>query len=116
MDYIKRIRAKDISVGIIGLGYVGLPLTIEFCRAGFHVTGFDVDGEKIRILQQGNSYIKHISSEHISKCLPKFSPTSDFSKLAHTDCVIICVPTPLNQYREPDLSFVLNTTKIIAYV
>ena len=113
-DYIERIISKDISIGIIGLGYVGLPLVIEFCRAGFRVTGFDTDIEKVKLLKDGKSYIKHIDSSRIMECLSSFLPTSDFSKLADMDCVIICVPTPLNKYREPDLSYILNTTKTIA--
>lgn len=113
-DYVERIISKDISIGIIGLGYVGLPLVIEFCRAGFRVTGFDTDIEKVKLLKDGKSYIKHIDSSRIMECLSSFLPTSDFSKLADMDCVIICVPTPLNKYREPDLSYVLNTTKTIA--
>ncbi len=114
MDCIKKIKSKDIRVGIIGLGYVGLPLVIEFCRAGFHATGFDTDIEKVKLLKEGKSYIKHIDSSRIIECFSSFLPTSDFSMLTHMDCIIICVPTPLNKYREPDLSYVLTTTKTIA--
>jgi UDP-N-acetyl-D-glucosamine dehydrogenase len=114
IDYRKRIQSRDVRIGIIGLGYVGLPLVIEFCRAGFRVTGFDIDAEKVQSLKEGRSYINHIPSALIQECVTSFSPTSDFSHLAEMDCIIICVPTPLNKYREPDLSYVFNTTKTIA--
>ncbi|MGD1076494.1 MAG: nucleotide sugar dehydrogenase [Thermodesulfovibrionales bacterium] len=114
LDYCERIRSKEVKVGIIGLGYVGLPLVLSFCRAGFRVTGFDIDANKIRLLKKGESYISHIASAHIQQCASAFSPTSDFAGLAEMDCIIICVPTPLNKYREPDLSYVLNTTTTIA--
>jgi len=110
---LQRIKNKDVNIGIIGLGYVGLPLVIEFCRAGFSVSGFDSDNEKIKKLKSGKSYIKHIDAEVIRKC-KSFTPTGDFDKLAEMDCIIICVPTPLNRNREPDLSYVLNTTRTIA--
>ncbi len=114
MSLIEKINKRNARVGIIGLGYVGLPLVIEFCKEGFQVTGFDVDSEKVEKLKKGESYIKHIDSLFISECRSTFSPTTDFSKLSDIDCILICVPTPLNRYREPDLSYVFNTTKIIA--
>ena len=112
MDLINKIKRKQANVGIIGLGYVGLPLVIEFCKQGFPVIGFDVDGKKVELLKQGKSYIKHIHSNKIKEI--QFTPTTDFSQLKGCDCIIICVPTPLNKYREPDLSYVLNTTRTIA--
>ncbi|MEW6587037.1 MAG: nucleotide sugar dehydrogenase, partial [Nitrospirota bacterium] len=112
--YVRRIQARDIKIGIIGLGYVGLPLVIEFCRSGFQVTGFDIDAEKVIALKEGRSYIKHIASSFIRECSASFFPTSDFSHLAEMDCIIICVPTPLNKHREPDLSYVFDTTRTIA--
>lgn len=114
MNLIERITEKESTVGIIGMGYVGLPLAIEFCRAGFHVTGFDIDEEKVRLLNEGKSYIKHIDASQITNCFPSFQATADFDGLAGMDCIIICVPTPLNKYREPDLSYVLDTTRAIA--
>ncbi|GAB6183594.1 nucleotide sugar dehydrogenase [Thermodesulfovibrio hydrogeniphilus] len=113
MELIEKIKERRAHVGIIGLGYVGMPLVVEFCRAGFSVTGFDIDEEKVSALKSGKSYIKHISSEVI-KDLKNFTPTTDFSKLNKMDCIIICVPTPLNEYREPDMSYVFNTAKTIA--
>jgi len=113
---LQGIDKRTTSVGIIGLGYVGLPLVLEFIRAGFNVRGFDIDGKKIRLLKQGESYIKHIPAEKIVAMnkTGRFTPTTDFSKIKTTDCIIICVPTPLNKYREPDLSYVINTTETIS--
>ncbi|MBI5682566.1 MAG: nucleotide sugar dehydrogenase [Deltaproteobacteria bacterium] len=114
MELVQMIKSKSARIGIIGLGYVGLPLVIEFCKAGFKVTGFDVDNEKVELLKQGKSYIKHIDSKLITQNSKLFIPTTDFSQLSTMDCIIICVPTPLNKYREPDMSYVFNTTKTIA--
>ena len=113
-DCLSRIRSKSARVGVIGLGYVGLPLVFEFCRSGFHVTGFDIDAEKVQMLMEGRSYIEHIDASLIQECSKSFIATSDFSALAEMDCIIICVPTPLNRYREPDLSYVFDTTRTIA--
>ena len=116
MDLMKKIRDKNALIGVIGLGYVGLPLIIAFERAGFKVTGFDIDPEKIGLLNEGRTYIKHISNERVKtlKEHGNFHATTDFSLLKQMDCIIICVPTPLNRQREPDLSYVFNTTRTIA--
>lgn len=114
MHLIDKIAAKTANIGIIGLGYVGLPLVKEFCQAKFSVTGFDVDEKKIALLAQGTSYIKHLDLAGIADKTWNFLPTNDFSKLRQMDCIVICVPTPLNKHREPDLSFVLATTQTIA--
>lgn len=114
LSLIEKIKSRKAKVGVIGLGYVGLPLVIEFGKAGFDVIGFDIDEEKVKLLSEGKSYIKHIDSEKILQIKSKFTPTNDFSKLSEVDCIIICVPTPLNKYREPDLSYVFNTGKTIA--
>lgn len=113
MDLIEKIKSKEAKIGVIGLGYVGLPLLIEFCRAGFNVTGFDIDPEKIDLLKQNKGYIKHIDISFLTKC-PEFTPTSDFSALGDLDCIIICVPTPLGKHNEPDLSYVFKTGLTIA--
>jgi UDP-N-acetyl-D-glucosamine dehydrogenase len=110
---ISKINLKKAKIGIIGLGYVGLPLVIAFSKAGFHVTGFDVDNKKVELLKQGRSYIKHIDATLIREC-KLFLSTSDFSILSKMDCIIICVPTPLNKNREPDMTYVFNTTETIA--
>ena len=113
-NLIKKIKEKDVKIGIIGLGYVGLPLAIEFCNAGFEVTGFDTDENKVKMLKKGEAYIKHIDGERLKKALSKLNPTSDFSKLSYVDCIIICVPTPLGKYREPDMRYVFGTGRTIA--
>lgn len=113
-NLIEKIRRKEAKIGIIGLGYVGLPLVIEFCKAGFSVIGFDIDEEKVNKLNNGESYIKHIDSEKIKNCLPSFEATSDFSNISNVNVIIICVPTPLNKNREPDMSYVFNTAKTIS--
>ncbi len=113
---LEGIEKKTVSVGVIGLGYVGLPLVLEFNRAGFHVTGFDLDPKKVSLLRKGKSYIKHIVTEKI-RALNKtgrFTATVDFSLIKAIDCILICVPTPLNKYREPDMSYVTGTTETIS--
>jgi UDP-N-acetyl-D-glucosamine dehydrogenase len=115
MNLISKISSRNAKVGVVGLGYVGLPLVIEFCKAGFPVTGFDIDLNKIRLLMAGQSYIKHIDLSTVRKVLSrKFSPTGDFSLLRQMDCIIVCVPTPLNKNREPDMTFVFNTTRTVS--
>ena len=116
MEIVKRIENKTAVIGIIGLGYVGLPLGLEFAEKGFNVTGFDIDERKIPILNAGKSYIKHISEARIKKSVDnkKFKATSDFSKLTSCDAIIICVPTPLNEHREPDMTYIENSGKIVA--
>ena len=113
---IEAIEAKTARVGVIGLGYVGLPLVMNFVRAGFPVTGFDVDDAKVDRLNAGESYIRHIPSEGIRSILDakRFRATNDFTRLGEMDAIIICVPTPLDERREPDLSYVVNTARTIA--
>jgi UDP-N-acetyl-D-glucosamine dehydrogenase len=113
---LEDIKERKASVGVIGLGYVGLPLVIEFHRAGFDVRGFDLDEKKISLLKKGASYIRHIPPEKIRGLnrTGRFTATTDFSLIKDTDCVLICVPTPLNKYREPDISYVINTTETIS--
>lgn len=113
---LNKIEKRTASVGVVGLGYVGLPLVLEFIRAGFPVRGFDLDPHKVSQLTRGRSYIRHIPSSRIREMnrTDRFSPTSDFSRIKNTDCIIICVPTPLNEYREPDISYVINTTETIS--
>lgn len=111
---IQRIRDRSAVVAIIGMGYVGLPLTLRFSETGFRVIGLDTDSVKIEKLNLGKSYIKHIRAAAVAAARDNgFSATSDFSRLRDADAIIICVPTPLNRYREPDLSFVLGTTDAI---
>ena len=114
MELLKKIKSKKANVGIIGLGYVGLPIVLEFSKAGFPVTGFDIDNRKVESLKQGKSYIRYIPHALIKQSLPLFTPTTDFSKLSDMDCIILCVPTPLNKNREPDMTYVFNSTKSVA--
>jgi len=108
---LSRINDKIAVIGIVGLGYVGLPLALRFIEAGYHVVGFDIDQVKINILKSGKSYIKNIPSPLILNAIKKnlFKVTIDFSKAVKVDALIICVPTPLNKYREPNLHFIINT-------
>jgi UDP-N-acetyl-D-glucosamine dehydrogenase len=106
-----RLRERTAVIGIIGLGYVGLPLTLRYAEAGFRVLGIDIDGGKVERLNRGESYIKHIAAADIARARDHgFEATTDFTRAGEPDALIICVPTPLNAYREPDLSFVLDTT------
>ena len=116
MDLTERISDKNIRVGIVGLGYVGIPLSLGFANQEIKVIGFDVDQNKIELISKGESYIKHIPSSSISKTVSNgcFVATSNFGKISEVDCIILCVPTPLNSYLEPDLSYVESTLKSIA--
>jgi UDP-N-acetyl-D-glucosamine dehydrogenase len=104
------------SVAVIGLGYVGLPLALEFVEGGCRVTGIDVDPEKPRLIEEGRSYLKHIPSSRISGAVETglIKCTTDFSKMKDSDAIIICVPTPLGKSREPDLSYVISTGREVA--
>ncbi len=113
---LEKIRSKKAAIGIIGLGYVGLPLARAFTSESIRVLGFDIDTTKIIALKNGNSYIKHISNNIIKEMQTDelFQATSDFSRLTEVDVIIICVPTPLSKFREPDLSSVLKTAQTIS--
>jgi len=116
MNLKEKIENKTAIVSIIGLGYVGLPLALEFSHKGFNVIGFDIDDKKIEVLNSGNSFIKHISPERIKNAIEneRFSTTSDFLRLPEADAILICVPTPLNEHREPDMIYIKNSAKIIS--
>ncbi len=113
---IDLIKNQKANIGVIGLGYVGLPLVIEFGRAGFSVTGFDIDKNKVEQLTAGKSYIRHLSGEIISELVSsgKFLATTEFAKVSQMDCLLICVPTPLTKNREPEMRYVANTARSIA--
>jgi UDP-N-acetyl-D-glucosamine dehydrogenase len=136
MNLLQKIRSRKAAIGVIGLGYAGLPLAIEFCRAGFPVTGFDIDPKKIGSLKKGRSYIRHIDISPVvdsswliahgkrrnnsqrsavsGRPPATFAASTDFSLLKAMDCIIICVPTPISRNREPDMTYVFNTTRMIA--
>lgn len=108
---LDRLNDRSASIGIVGLGYVGLPLVLRYAEVGYKVVGFDIDQSKIDCIAQGKSYIEHIPGSAISQAVERgFEATTDFSRASEVDALILCVPTPLNKYREPDLSFVLDTT------
>lgn len=115
MMLLDKIASKKAPVGIIGLGYVGLPLAMEFCRAGFRVTGFDRDTEKVGMLNNGMSYIRHVDISPLANDTGSyFEATDHFEKLSEMDCIVICVPTPLNHNREPDMTYVFDTGRTVA--
>jgi UDP-N-acetyl-D-glucosamine dehydrogenase len=113
---VARFRSRQAKVGIIGLGYVGLPLVCAVAEQGFKALGFDIDAMKIAILSAGGSYINHISAESIAALggSGRFEATDDFSRLDEVDVILLCVPTPLTRQREPDLTYVVRTTESIA--
>ncbi|HZM05712.1 MAG TPA: NAD(P)-binding domain-containing protein, partial [Candidatus Saccharimonadales bacterium] len=105
-----------MKIAIVGLGYVGLPLSLQFARSDTTVLGLDIDEKKISSLMAGRSYIKHIESSAIAEAVKakRFSASTDFARVKEVEAVIICVPTPLNKNREPDISYILDTGKAIA--
>src|SRR5215475_9116329 len=110
-----KIEQRQAKVGIIGLGYVGLPLALLYSEHAFPVTGFDIDARKVSTLNAGGSYIYRITPPEIQKARSQgFSATSDYSELERMDAIIICVPTPLNEYHEPDLSYITGTAESLA--
>src|SRR4030066_347082 len=113
---LNRINERSALIGIVGLGYVGLPLVLRFCEEGFKVCGFDIDREKADKLNRGESYIKHISSEKVRQFVDRrlFEATVDMQRLKEADAIIICVPTPLTDKREPDMQYVEATAREVA--
>ena len=111
---IGKFRDKTATIGIVGLGYVGLPLMLRYAETGFKVLGFDIDAEKVNKLNNGETYIEHITADKIAATRAAgFEATTDFSRIGEAEAVILCVPTPLNKYREPDMSFVIDTTDAV---
>jgi UDP-N-acetyl-D-glucosamine dehydrogenase len=114
-EFNQKIAQRTGRIGIVGLGYVGLPLSLMYSGERFAVTGFDVDGAKVSSLNAKRSYIARIGAEEIAEaCSHGFKATSSFEQIAEMDAIVICVPTPLNEYHEPDLSYIVNTAKSIA--
>jgi UDP-N-acetyl-D-glucosamine dehydrogenase len=113
---ILRLTRALMKIAIVGLGYVGLPLSLQFARSGAKVLGLDIDGAKVEALSKGQSYIKHISAEAIKSAVEdkSFCPSTDFSRIKEVAAVIICVPTPLNKNREPDISYITETGATLA--
>ncbi|HMF65550.1 MAG TPA: NAD(P)-binding domain-containing protein, partial [Edaphobacter sp.] len=114
-DWLQSIHLRTTNVGIIGLGYVGLPLALLFSEERFQVTGFDIDPAKVNSLNDGQSYIHRIEPEHIGAAQRSgFQATSSFAEIARMDAVLICVPTPLHEDHTPDMSYVVSTIEAIA--
>ena len=108
---LEKLNDRTGVIGIVGLGYVGLPLVLRYAEVGYKVVGFDIDQSKIDHIEGGTSYIEHIPAASIARAVEQgFKATTDFSLASEVDALILCVPTPLNKYREPDLSYVLDTT------
>ncbi|MDP6380126.1 MAG: nucleotide sugar dehydrogenase [Phycisphaerae bacterium] len=116
MTLLEKIKSKKAVVGVVGLGYVGLPLIREFYTSGYRTVGFDVDAAKVSRLAAGRSYIKHIPGKFIRELFRsgRFKPTTDFSRLRSVDAIIICVPTPLDKMRQPDMTYIKGTAETIA--
>jgi len=114
-ETLSKLKDKTAKIGIVGLGYVGLPLVISYTSKGFHVIGFDIDESKIDHIRKGESYIKHIKDAPIASAVQNslLEATTDFTKISDVDAIIICVPTPLDSYFQPDLSYVTDTMKLI---
>jgi len=111
-DFLGKIANRSATIGIVGLGYVGLPLMLRYSEIGFRVLGIDIDAEKVTRLNQGLSHIQHIPPSAIAQARKRgFEATTEFTRASEADALIICVPTPLNSHREPDLSFVIGTTE-----
>jgi UDP-N-acetyl-D-glucosamine dehydrogenase len=112
---LEKIKSREAIIGIIGLGYVGLPLMLRFCETGYKVLGFDIDKNKVEELNAGRSYIEHIPPEDIVSARKSlFEATVDFKRTGEADALILCVPTPLNKYREPDISFIIKTIESLS--
>ncbi len=111
VQLLEKLRNREALIGIVGLGYVGLPLSLTFAEVGYRVLGLDIDQEKTEAINQGQSYIDHIDGQRVAQAhqLQLLQATTDFTKASEADALILCVPTPLNQYREPDMSFIRST-------
>jgi UDP-N-acetyl-D-glucosamine dehydrogenase len=110
-----KVLTRTAQVGVIGMGYVGLPLALLFNGQRFPITGFDIDQNKVDTLNSGGSYIVRILAEDIQKARSgSFAATSDYARISDMDAILICVPTPLNEYREPDMSYIIGTAQAVA--
>ena len=115
-DWAKKIKEKQLTVGVLGLGYVGLPLAGEFASTGLKVVGFDIDDKKVRTLNSGRSIIKHVPHSRVKQIVKagRFKATSNMARLKSVDAILVCVPTPLTQNREPDMQFIIKSSETIA--
>ena len=112
---VRKIAAREAVIGIVGLGYVGIPLALRFSSTGFRVLGFDIDADRVFTLNAGKSPIAHIPASEVGAMVDGgFQATADFARIPEADAIIICVPTPLSKHREPDLSFIVGTMNSVA--
>ena len=118
MELLKKIESRQAKLGVIGLGYVGLPLAVEFARAGFHVVGYDVDEKRVAELKAGRSYIPDVSSAHLAEVVKngRFTATTNPKALADVDIIDICVPTPLRKTKDPDMTYVVQAVDATAAI
>ena len=115
-ELLKKIHAKEIVVGVVGLGYVGLPLAVEKAKAGFKTIGFDVQSQKVDMVNRGHNYIGDVVDSDLAKLVAEgtLSATTDFSFVKDVDFIAICVPTPLDTHQQPDISYVKSSTEAIS--
>ena len=113
---LKKIKEKDLTVGVVGLGYVGLPLAVEKAKAGYKTIGFDVQEEKVRFVNEGHNYIGDVVDSDLKSLVEsgRFRATSDFDFIKEADFIAICVPTPLDKHQQPDISYVRSSTEAIS--
>ncbi|MEY8702089.1 NAD(P)-binding domain-containing protein, partial [Francisella philomiragia] len=113
---LKRIKDRDITIGVVGLGYVGLPLAVEKAMAGFKTIGFDIQDAKVKLVNKGTNYIGDVVDEHLVEVVSNglLSATTDFSFIKEVDFIALCVPTPLDAYQQPDISYVRDSAKQVA--
>ena len=120
MDYkaklLEKIKDKQAILGVVGLGYVGLPLAVEKAKAGFKVIGFDIQVKRVDMVNRGENYIGDVVDEGLKELVlnKRLEATIDYSKISECDCIAICVPTPLDKYMQPDISYVVNSSNDIA--
>ena len=116
LSLLAALKAREAKLGVIGLGYVGLPLSLTAAIAGFRVLGFDINEPRVVALNRGEGVFKHIPAQTLREAIDegRFEATADFGRLSEPDAILICVPTPLTRHREPDLSFVVKTARAIA--
>jgi UDP-N-acetyl-D-glucosamine dehydrogenase len=116
MTLTEKIQKKESVIGVVGLGYVGLPLLLEFVESGYRTVGFDVDPKKIHHIEEKKTYIRHIAESRIANAVKsgRITVTTDFSQLKSVDCIIVAVPTPLDKHQQPDLSFIIQTSETIS--
>ena len=115
-ELIDKVAARRAKVGVVGLGYVGLPLSMAFGEAGFSVLGLDIDARKVESIGRGECYFRHLDGAPLSRLVEsgRLEASLDFSRAAQLDCVVICVPTPLTRQREPDMRFIVETAQALA--